>query len=208
MNEERNGAAAWARRYREQRTPWDRGDVSPAAIDWLERGVIGKGRVLVPGCGTGHEVVEFAARGLAVTAVDFAEEPLATLRERLARRDLKADLVCQDLLTYAPATPFDAVYEQTSLCALPPDRWPAYVDRLAQWLRPGGLLLALFMQTGRAGGPPWHVDPVVISRLFRRPRWRIVEGPGAPLPHPGGVAELPTVLARAEGGWRGTVGAT
>ena len=32
------------------------------------------------------------------------------------------------------AEPFNAVYEQTCLCALDPDDWQAYETRLARWL--------------------------------------------------------------------------
>jgi len=39
---------------------------------------------------------------------------------------------------------FDAIYEQTCLCALYPDRWRQYADQLHRWLAPGGRLYALF----------------------------------------------------------------
>ncbi len=199
MNEERNPAASWDRRYREGDIPWDRGEPSPALVDWLARGRLGGPRVLVPGCGAGHEVVMLAGRGFHVTAVDFAASAIESLARRLAEQGLDADLECADLLHWQPAAPFDAIYEQTSLCALEPGNWRAYADALAGWLRPGGELFALFMQTARAGGPPWHCDPIAMHRLFRAPAWHWLDVPARTVPHPAGFHERPAVLRRGTG---------
>lgn len=51
-----------------------------------------------------------------------------------------------DVLTYQPDKPFDAIYEQTCLCALHPDHWVDYARQFRQWLKPQGSLWALFMQ--------------------------------------------------------------
>lgn len=196
MNEERHPAASWDRRYRENDTPWDRGEASPALLGWLERGCLTGSRVLVPGCGSGHEVVVLAERGFEVTAVDFANSAIESLARRLRDRNLHADLYCADLLSWRSTVRFDAIYEQTSLCALAPGDWRAYADALADWLRPGGFLFALFMQTARAGGPPWHCDPVAMHRLFRAPAWTWVDEPDRTVPHPSGFHERPAVLRR------------
>jgi hypothetical protein len=55
------------------------------------------------------------------------------------------------VLTWCPEQPFDAIYEQTCLCALHPDHWAAYARQLHAWLRPAGTLWAMFMQTLAAG---------------------------------------------------------
>jgi protein-L-isoaspartate O-methyltransferase len=103
------------------------------------------GRVLVPGCGHGHEIAELIRAGDQVTAVDMAEQPV----QRLGRAGMRADVVQAGLLHWKPAAPFDVICEQTCLCAIDPSHWPEYERRLADWLLSGGLLLALFMQTGQ-----------------------------------------------------------
>ena len=52
----------WDERYRQGDTPWDKGRASPALIAWLQenRGLM-RGSVLVPGCGTGHDVRAIAS---------------------------------------------------------------------------------------------------------------------------------------------------
>lgn len=196
MNEEQHPPARWDERYRSRDTPWDRGAASPKLVAWLEDGRVPDGRILVPGCGRGHEVVELSARGFAVTAVDAAPAAIAALDSALKERGLDAELVCEDFFRWRPGHRFDAVYEQTSLCSLPPARWRDYACLLQRWIRPGGLLLALFMQTGRPGGPPWHLDPVAMQRLLAPPHWRWLTRDPDPLPHPAGGRELAAVIER------------
>jgi SAM-dependent methyltransferase len=146
--------ADWEGRYRGGHTAWERGGLSPALHHWLASGVLKPGRVLVPGCGRSHETVELARRGFQVTAVDIAPSAVQAERDAIRAAGISAEVVKADLLTWEPEGAFDAIYEQTCLCALAPSTWQDYAQRLHRWLRPGGRLFALFMQTGYPGGPP------------------------------------------------------
>lgn len=194
MNEESIAPNFWEKRYRDQHTPWDRGSLSPALRIWLDENQVPAGNILVPGCGYGHEVIELCARGFQVTAIDIARSALDRLGDALERQGLSASLVCADFLDWKPKQGFDSIYEQTSLCALPPDLWPGYVRQLENWLKPGGVLLALFMQTGKPGGPPWHCDPIAMQRLFKPPMWTWAYKPTDPISHPAGFYEQPAIL--------------
>lgn len=197
MSESWHRQSVWEDRYRQGRTAWDRGRVSPALLAWLDAGRVPAGRVLVPGCGDGHEVEALVREGRQVTAVDIAPTPVLRLLSRLALAGLHARVLQADLLHWAPAEPFDAVYEQTCLCALDPAHWAAYEQRLAGWVVPGGRLLAVFMQTGRDGGPPYHCAVPAMRALFDASRW---EWPGEDtaldVPHPTGMHEIGYVLTR------------
>lgn len=186
----------WDERYVKHATPWDRGGVSPALMEWLDSGVLETCRILVPGCGRGHEVVELARRGFEVVAVDVAPTAIDMLRRDLTQAQVDAQVICRDLLTWEPGQSFDAVYEQTCLCALAPPAWPAYADRLADWVRPGAQLHALFMQTGEPGGPPYHCELSRMRELFSDDRWSWPLVPPVPIPHPAGIQELGYVLVR------------
>ena len=59
----------WNRRYEENDTPWDKGEAHPVLRDMLARDAL-SGRVLVPGCGAGHDVRELAAA--AALGCDYA----------------------------------------------------------------------------------------------------------------------------------------
>lgn len=185
----------WQARYDQGQTGWDRGGASPTLVRWLGTGELRPCRILVPGCGRGHEVVALAKAGFDVTGVDFAPTAVETVRAHLSREGLPAEIVQSDLFTFRPAQPFAAIYEQTCLCALPPERWAEYERQLAAWLVPGGRLFAAFMQTDSADGPPFACRPEAMRELFAADRWVWPERL-EPQEHPTGLLELTGVLRR------------
>lgn len=186
----------WEERYRTATTPWDRGRPSPALLEWLEEEALRPCRILVPGCGRGYEALELARRGFEVIALDFAPSAVLHLREELRRTGLEAEVLEADVLAWAAERPFDAIYEQTCLCALPPRTWARYEEQLFRWLAPGGRLLALFMQTHKEGGPPFHCDMGAMRALFAATRWEWSGAPFCEVPHPAGIYELSAILTR------------
>lgn len=186
----------WEERYRSGETHWDRGGLSPALHTWMERGTLRPCRVLIPACGRGHEVVRLCERGFEVTGIDVAPSAIAQLSRALENKDLKANLVCADMLHWEPRHTFDAIYEQTSLCALSPEHWTSYAYRLHRWLRPHGVMFALFMQTHRVGGPPFHCDLEQMRGLFPESQWSWREEETLSVPHPTGLDETGCVLVR------------
>jgi hypothetical protein len=185
----------WQARYDEGQTGWDRGGPSPVLLRWLDTGDLRPCRILVPGCGRGHEVVALANAGFDVTGIDFAPTAVEAVRAQLARDGLAAEIVSSDLFAYRPERPFEAIYEQTCLCALSPQRWTEYEQRLAAWLEPGGRLFAAFMQNDAPEGPPFACPPDAMRKLFTADRWEWPERL-EPQPHPTGLVELTGVLRR------------
>lgn len=196
MNDTRQRQTAWEQRYQSGRTGWDRGAISPALQHWRDVGLLPGGRVLVPGCGHGYEVIELLRNGCLVTAVDIAAQPVLRLSARLTELGLHARVVQADLLDWQPAEPFDAVYEQTCLSALDPANWQAYERRLADWLLPGGQLFALFVQTGRQGGPPYDCPLPAMRALFDASRWDWPDAAPLDVPHPSGMSEQGFIIVR------------
>lgn len=196
MSDERQRQRDWEQRYRAGRTAWDRGGVSPALEHWLGTGQVPSGRVLVPGCGHGYEVAELVRAGCRVTAVDIAAQPVMHLMGQLNDLGLQAKVIQADLLNWQPAEPFDAIYEQTCLCALDPGHWSDYEQRLREWLLPQGRLLALFMQTGREGGPPFDCPLPDMRTLFDVTHWCWPDAPPLEVAHPNGFVEIGYALGR------------
>lgn len=193
----------WEERFSTGNTPWDRGASSPQLGAWLASGALQPCRILVPGCGSGHEVAELAMAKFEVTGLDYADEAIARTHRRISEAEVDAAIVRADVLAWEPDRPFDAIYEQTCLCALYPDQWREYADRLYQWLRPGGKLFALFLQLPRAEaaqgfiqGPPYHCDINGMRALFPESRWDWPKPPYPRSTHPAGIAELAVVLKR------------
>lgn len=193
----------WEQRFAAGDTPWDRGTSSPQLAAWIASGALKACRILVPGCGSGYEVADLALAGFEVTGLDYADAAVERTHAHLQNAQVDATLVQADALTWRPDRPFDAVYEQTCLCALYPDQWLAYAEQLHQWIAPNGKLFALFVQWLRPGaaagfiqGPPYHCDINAMRALFPEPRWDWPKPPYARTTHPKGLAELAVVLKR------------
>ena len=193
----------WEALYQQGDTGWDRGEVSPALRHYLEAGVFeGVKSVLVPGCGRGYEVVELAKRGFDVTALDLAPSAITYLQQALKDTGVQAETVCTDMFSYDKPQAFDIVYEQTCLCAIEPAQRQAYADVVYDWLKPSGKLLLNMMQTGEAGGPPFHCDFMEMKALFSSDKWIWQEQPPLMIPRGKGRVsprfELGYVLEKKE----------
>lgn len=193
----------WQEHFDKGHTPWDRGTASPRLLDWLDNQDLTPCRIAVPGCGKGWEVVELARRHFDVVGIDYTAVAVSETLALLTQHALTAEVVEADVLVYAPEQSFDAVYEQTCLCALDPDHWIAYSEQLARWLRPGGCLYVLFMQVERPGarqglkqGPPFHCDINAMHALFNSQHWQWPQGLPTVVPHPSGWHELALCLVR------------
>lgn len=194
----------WQARFESQQTGWDRGGPSPQLLAWLDSGALKPCRIAVPGSGHGWEVLELAQQGFDVTALDYTPAAVTSVRERLARSGLNATVVQADVLIHEPEQPFDAVYEQTCLCAIHPEHWQTYAQQLHRWIKPGGHLYLLLMQRPRAEavsqglieGPPYHCDINGMRALFPERMWHWPKPPYAQVPHPSLSHELAMVLQR------------
>jgi SAM-dependent methyltransferase len=155
----------WDARYATGQTPWDFHGVPAALKAFLK--VSPPERVLIPGCGVGYEVRAFHESGWEVSAIDFSraavEEALRQLGA-LARFVLLGDFFTYDF----GAQFFDVIYERTFLCALPPDLWPTYVNRVAQLLRPKGKLVGVFLYGEPDEPPPYPLTSQDARKLFER----------------------------------------
>ena len=162
----------WEEFYQAGKTGWDRGGTSKNLSAWLESGLLKPCRILIPGCGNGYEVISLVKLGFDVVAIDIAPSAISNLQATLDKEELQAELILGDFFTWKPESPFDAIYEQTSLCALPPKEWKRYEKQLYQWLKTDGKIFAQFMQKGEEGGPPYHCEISDMEELFDYSRWQ------------------------------------
>lgn len=154
-------ASDWDARYRDADTPWDMNQPSPPLSHFLRAGILPRGRrVLVPGCGAGHELSLLANAGYEVVGADIAPRAVALAQRAIAGLP-NACVICADLLDPAAdaGRPYDWVFEQTFFCALPPARRGEYAAAMARFVRPGGELWALSMRAQNPGGPPFDSTP-------------------------------------------------
>src|SRR4051812_31658695 len=92
--------AYWDAQYQHGTTGWDIGGPAPAFVDLLAGpDAPPPGRLIVPGCGRGHDVLLFARAGFDVLGVDFA--PLAVAEAGAAAAQIGV------AVRFAPADLFD-----------------------------------------------------------------------------------------------------
>jgi 16S rRNA (cytosine967-C5)-methyltransferase len=122
----------------------------------------GDGRTALDLCAApGGKTMQLAAAGWRVTAVDASESRLARLSDNLARTGLEAEIVAADVMAWTPPAPVDAILldapcSATGIFRRHPDvlhrvRPKAIADlaevqqamlvRVADWLKPGGVLV-------------------------------------------------------------------
>ena len=78
-------------------------------------------RVLVPGCGKGHDAAAWAEAGFETTGMDLSD---LALNEARAKYEALSNLAFThgNFLEDKPHEPYDLVFEHTMYCAINPER--------------------------------------------------------------------------------------
>ena len=146
----------WEQRYQAGDMTWDKGAPSPGLVDFLAAHPdLARGSVAVPGCGTGHDVREFARSGFAAFGFDLAPSAIALAEKRTAEAGLRASFQLGNFLRDEPPRKFDWLFEHTLFCAIQPSDRDEYVRAALRWLKPGGQYLAVNYLDCGPDGPPW-----------------------------------------------------
>jgi SAM-dependent methyltransferase len=146
----------WEARYQSGDMPWEKGEPSPGLVDFLSaHNDLPRGTVLVPGCGTGHDVRAWAQAGFDVTGFDLAPSAIRLAQERTAAAGLSAQFKLGNFLDDPPTQQFDWIFEHTLYCAIDPRRRDDYIRAVLRWLKPGGQFLAVHYMIRDADGPPF-----------------------------------------------------
>jgi len=161
-----NRPVDWEACYACADTPWDKGSPAPGLTDFLQAQTgHRRGRVLVPGCGLGHDAKEWARHGFQVTGLDLS--PTAVRQASRSSREGKVLFQAGDFLQQPVAQPFDWMFEHTLFCAIQPELRGAYVEAAARAVRPGGHLLAIhYLNPKDPAGPPFGVAREEVVKRF------------------------------------------
>ena len=161
----------WQRRYEQNDTPWDKGAAAPALAAFLKQSQI-TGRVLVPGCGRGHEVRALGMQPRAsVVGLDISPTAIAQARGLTTQSASGQGLTfVEGDFFHLPANlrnSFDWLVEHTCFCAIEPSQRPDYVLAAAAALRAGGKIFGIFyLNPDVESGPPFAASKEEISDLF------------------------------------------
>ncbi len=158
----------WESRYQEGSHHWDKDRATPV-LEEFRRKVPITGRILVPGCGFGHDAAWFAQRkNCSVIGLDAAPSAIHGARERYTFLNLTFQE--GDFLSWqADDGPFDILFEHTLFCAISPRQRPAYARAVATSLAVHGHYLAIYYLTPdpqRGPGPPFGCTVEELNNLF------------------------------------------
>jgi SAM-dependent methyltransferase len=108
-------------------------------LDVLEKRVDAGSSVLDLGCGCGVPVARRLARRYDVTGVDFSPVQIERARGLVP----SATFICADMTTIdLPSESFRAITCLFALIHVPISEQPALLEKVREWLRPGGLFFA------------------------------------------------------------------
>ncbi|MBB6123902.1 RsmB/NOP family class I SAM-dependent RNA methyltransferase [Sphingobium subterraneum] len=149
----------------------------------------GEGRRAIDLCAApGGKTMQLATQGWRVTALDKSAKRLERMTQNMARSGLDADVVQSDALGWAPDEPadlilLDAPCSATGIFRRHPDvlyragprqiaelaeQQAAMLDRAADWVVPGGMLIYATCSLERAEG-----EDQITAFLGRRPYFRV-----------------------------------
>jgi SAM-dependent methyltransferase len=165
----------WENRYQTKDMPWEKGEPSPGLVDFLTaHPKLPRGTVCIPGCGTGHDVREWAKAGFTAFGFDIAPSAIKLSQEKTKAAGLTATFQLGDFLHDAPPMQFDWLFEHTLFCAIDLAERDNYVRAASRWLKPGGQYLAVNYLIPDVDGPPFGTTRDELVQRFS-PEFQLVE---------------------------------
>ncbi len=159
----------WSARYQSGQTDWDKGEAHPELPFLLSthHDLVGNAeRILVPGCGMGHDAsLIHSVAETEVLGLDLAAEPIAWAKKHYPAEKLA--WTEGDLFQWPGS--YDLVFEHTCFCAIPVERRADYVAAMARLIPEGGHLLGIFfLNPDHEGeeGPPFKVSLEELRGFF------------------------------------------
>ena len=147
----------WSKIYQDEESPgWNLNEPAEALKDMVPRLKLVRSRVLVLGCGEGHDAAYFASLGHIVTAVDISPEAISRAKAKYGDQPnlnfLEADLFkLPDNFSHS----FDIIFEHTCYCAINPTLRRKLVKVWNRLLTETGYLMGVFFAFEKRQGPPF-----------------------------------------------------
>jgi len=162
----------WEAAYQIGETPWDKGAGAPELAFVLADGLL-NGRVLVPGCGLGHDARLIAAGGATeVVGLDIAPSAVEAACALGVGENLRFEQGDLFALPERLKGHFSWVWEHTCFCAIDPSLRTSYVNAIGEALQLGGYLVAIFYLNPRddddRSGPPFGVTKEELDGFFSK----------------------------------------
>ncbi|PKA61590.1 putative thiol methyltransferase 2 [Apostasia shenzhenica] len=149
----------WEKFWEEGLTPWDLGQVTPVIKHLVQTGDLPEGRILVPGCGTGYDVVAMASPERYVVGLDISCIAVNKAKEWSSSLPNASyfTFLAEDFFTWSPPELFDMIFDYTFFCAIHPTMRSAWAKKVGELLKQDGELISLmYLLNDQEGGPPYN----------------------------------------------------
>lgn len=151
-------AEFWTDLYNQPQGPgWELGEASQPLVQILPQLKMTRSRVLVLGCGSGHDAAYLANQGHIVTAVDISPEAIRRAKAQYGSIP-NLEFIEADIFKMNIKGSFNLVYEHTCWPAIAPQRRRELIEIWKKHLIPGGHLLGIFLILDKRGGPPFGLS--------------------------------------------------
>ena len=162
----------WNQCYIDNNTGWDIGTATPVFKQWADS-LPKKSKILVPGAGNGYDPLYFSSLGHDVTAIDFSEVAIKSIKQKANSKNLKINTLQYDFfdLKNKFKDEFDFIVEYTFFCAIGPQKRLDYINIVYNLLNNDGHLIGLFLPLNKdlsEGGPPFAVKENEIKSKFSK----------------------------------------
>ncbi|KAJ3187527.1 hypothetical protein HDU85_006822 [Gaertneriomyces sp. JEL0708] len=175
--------SGWHDLWVSSHTPWDEGRAMPALIALFKPSTLpaslltslSQGTALVPGCGSGHDVLFLSSTPgrTSVTGLDISPRAVSvaeSIRDEQKIPASKVSYTAGDFFSYTPPEKYNLVYDHTFLCALEPQRRPQWAEKIHSLLSDGedtGFLITyMFPISDHQGGPPYALSEEIYHSVL------------------------------------------
>ncbi len=159
----------WSEIYKNESRPgWDLNQPAEAFKDMLPRLKLPKSRILVLGCGYGHDAALFAEVGHVVTAIDFSSAAISGAKKKYGHL---SNLTFEHMnifdIPHEWNFNFDLVIEHTLFCAIDANQRENLIVLWKRMLHEEGQLMSVFFTMFKNAGPPYGVTEDELRALLQ-----------------------------------------
>jgi ubiquinone/menaquinone biosynthesis C-methylase UbiE len=154
------------RRYPVESWGWELGKPRPILVEFVEKGLIKRGKVLDLCCGAGTNTVYLAEKGFEVTAIDISRKAIAYAKDKAGHANVKIDFMIQSFVDLSfKDEKFDFVFDMGCFHHVEIVDRPKFITGVHRVLKKAGnYLLTCFSYKN---GPAWnHFTEKQLISLF------------------------------------------
>jgi ubiquinone/menaquinone biosynthesis C-methylase UbiE len=140
-----SGYDEWEEIYRQypvESFGWELGKPRPILVEFVEKGLVKKGRTLDICCGAGTNTVYLAEKGFEVTGIDISPKAIDYAKKKAQHANVKVDLRVQSFLSLPFGNEeFDFVFDMGCFHHVEIEDRPKFISGVHRVLKNGGIYM-------------------------------------------------------------------